>query len=315
MAATLVMHHRFVPKIVLRLIEEHQPSIFPAVPAMLAALNPLLRANPVEFRNLRYCISGGAPLDQTTAEEFARYSGATVVEGFGLSEAGPVTHVGPLDGTARAGSIGLPLPSTEARIVDAETGEQLVAEGEVGELIIRGPQVMLGYWNNPAATSQAIRDGWLFTGDLATCDADGFFRIVDRKKDLIITSGFNVYPSDVEEVLRRFPGVKDVAVVGVPHAERGELVKALVVLNPGSGWDPQAFQNFACEHLAKHKRPLEVEVVDGDLPRNFLGKVLRRHLRAPAPGRAESAFAPQAASHADVGVPPVGPLEPAVVMD
>ncbi len=278
-AATLVMHHRFVPRIVLRMIEEHQPSIFPAVPAMLTALNAILREKPIRFDNLRYCISGGAPLDAAIADEFASYSGATVVEGFGLSEASPVTHTGPLDGSNRQGTIGLPLPNVEARIVDAETGQTTMPTGEIGELIVRGPQVMHGYWNDPQATAEVLRDGWLYTGDLAKCDADGFFTIVDRKKDLIITSGFNVYPTDVEQVLRQCPQLEDVAIVGVPDAQRGELVKAMVVCKKGVEFDRKAFDSFARQHLSKHKCPRAVEVVDGDLPRNFLGKVLRRRLR------------------------------------
>ncbi len=280
MAATMIMHHRFVPKIVHKLIETHEPTVFPAVPAMLVALNEMLKAQPVRYRALRYCISGGAPLDPTVGDEFASLTGATVVEGFGLSEASPVTHSGPLDGTARHGTIGLPLPDTMVRIVDVETGRVTLPHGEVGELIVKGPQVMLGYWKNPEATSQTIRDGWLFTGDMATCDQDGFFRIVDRKKDLIITSGFNVYPTDVEQVLRRCPGVQDLAIVGVPNRERGELVKAVVVPANGEAFSREVFEAFAKEHLAKHKRPLLIEIIEGDLPRNFLGKVYRRKLRS-----------------------------------
>lgn len=281
LAATSVLHHRFIPRVVLRLIEEHQPSIFPAVPAMLVALNELLRERPIEFKNLKCVISGGAPLPPAVAEEFARHSGATVVEGFGLSEASPVTHSNPLDRSDRPGTIGLPLPDTDARIVDAETGTRTLPPGEVGELVVRGPQVMLGYWNDQEATRNAIRDGWLHTGDLGTMDEDGFFRIVDRKKDLIITAGFNVYPSDVEHVLREFPGVADVAVIGVPCPERGEKVAAMIAMKSGQRLDRHAFDLFCRERLAKHKQPRVVEVVEGDLPRNFLGKVLRRKLRKP----------------------------------
>ena len=232
MAATIIMHHRFVPETVIKLIERYEPTVMAAVPAMLVALNDLLKGRTVR-RALRCCISGGMPLDQQVAKDFAEHTGAIVVEGFGLSEASPVTHAGPLDGTARAGTIGLPLPDTDVRIVDPQDGLRDVPRGEIGELIIRGPQVMSGYWNDPEATVRTIRDGWLFTGDLAIEDEDGFFRIVDRKKDLIITSGFNVYPSEVEPVLRGFPGVADVAVVGVPHRERGEIVKAVIATKPG----------------------------------------------------------------------------------
>ncbi|MDA1017912.1 MAG: AMP-binding protein [Planctomycetota bacterium] len=279
LAATLVIHHRFIPRVVLKLIETHQPTIFPTVPAMLAALNDVLRKRPHDLSSLNFCISGGATCSSEIADEFRSHSRARVVEGFGLSEASPVTHAGPLDGTERDGTIGLPLPDTDARIVDAKTGQGEVAVGEIGELIVRGPQVMLGYLNNEAATADAIRDGWLYTGDLACRDADGFFRIVDRKKDLIITSGFNVYPTDVEQVLRRYKGLRDVAVIGVPDLERGEIVKALLQLEPNAEFDRVDFDRFCRDNLSKHKVPKVVEVVDGDLPRNFLGKVLRRELR------------------------------------
>ena len=280
MAATLVIHHRFVPRIVLRLIEEHQPSIFPAVPAMLAALNDVLRDKPIQFKALRYVVSGGAPLSDEISNEFARYSGATLVEGYGMSEASPVICTGPLDGTNRAGTIGLPLPDTEVRIVDGEDGQTVLPPGEIGELVARGPQVMLGYWQNDAATSEVIRDGWLYTGDMGTCDEDGFFRVVDRKKDLVITSGFNVYPADVEPVLKVAPSVEDVVIVGEPDVRVGEVVKAIVSVLSVDRFDRAAFDAFASEHLAKHKCPKIVEVVVGELPKNFLGKVLRRKLRA-----------------------------------
>ena len=214
-----------------------------------------------------------------TAVEFSSITGAKVVEGFGLSECSPVTHVGPLDGTDRLGTIGLPLPDTDALIVDAENGTEILAPGKVGELIIRGPQVMLGYWKDPVTTNRMIRDGWLFTGDLATQDEDGFFKIVDRKKDLIITSGFNVYPNDVETVLKQFPQVTDAAVVGVPDAQRGEIVKAIVAVTSKSQFHQHRLEQYLRENLAHHKVPKIIELVEGELPRNFLGKVLRRTLR------------------------------------
>ena len=154
-----------------------------------------------------------------------------------------------------------------------------MGDGEVGELIIHGPQVMLGYWKNPEATRQILRNGWLFTGDLAVRDEDGFFKIVDRKKDLIITSGFNVYPNDVEYVLKKFPDIKDAAVVGVPDPQRGEIVKAIIVVKSKSQFHKHAFEKYMRENLAHHKVPKILEVIEGELPRNFLGKVLRRKLR------------------------------------
>jgi long-chain acyl-CoA synthetase len=279
MSATLVLHHRFRADRVLRLIEQSKPTLIPAVPAMLVAFNKELRRRKYNLSGARACISGGAPLNAAVAEEFSKQTGAVVVEGYGLSEASPVTHAGPLDGTARPGTMGMPLPDTEALIVNQDDGKEEVAPGEVGELIVRGPQVMSGYWNDPEATAQALRDGWLFTGDLATRDEDGFFRIVDRKKDLIITSGVNVYPGDVETVLRRFEQVEDIAVFGLPDEERGELVTAIVVPKSGKHFNRRAFDEFAREHLEVHKRPRVVELSHTPLPRNALGKVLRRVLR------------------------------------
>lgn len=279
MGATLILHHRFKADTVLKLIERWQPTLVPAVPAMLAAFNKALRRRHYDLGAIHSVMSGGGPLSPDVAEEFVLRSGAVVVEGYGLSEASPVTHAGPLDGTARMGTIGIPMPDTEAMIVDANTGVGPLPFGEVGELIIRGPQVMAGYWNDPEATAKAIHDGWLFTGDLATCDADGFFKIVDRKKDLIITSGVNVYPTEVEHVLRQCPEVEDIAILGVPDAQRGELVKAVVVPKDMRKFSRRAFEHFSHEHLEVHKRPRVVEVVAGPLPRTLLGKVLRRALR------------------------------------
>lgn len=279
-AATLIIHHRFVPRIVLRMIEEHQPTSFLAVPAMLAALNDILKDRPIQFKAMRNVISGGASLDSAIADEFARYCGATIVEGYGMSEASPVICTGPLDGTNRPGTVGMPLPDTDLRIVDAETGQYSLPPGEVGELVVKGPQVMIGYWKNPEATAEVIRDGWLHTGDLGAMDEDGYVKIVDRKKDLIITSGFNVYPTDVEAVLRQCPHVEDVAVIGEPGPVCGEVVKAVVSVKRNDAFDRASFDAFVTEHLAKHKRPRIVEIVEGELPKNFLGKVLRRKLRA-----------------------------------
>ena len=282
MGASLILHHRFNTRQVIRSIEKNRPSVLHAVPAMLVAINERLRSRPADLSSIKWVISGGAPLEASIAEEFTDHSGAVVVEGFGLSEASPVTHVGDLFGAPRYGSIGLPLPETICRIVDSETGASEMADDQVGELVLRGPQVMLGYWNNRRATDQAIRDGWLFTGDLATRDSDGFFQIVGRKKDLIITSGFNVYPTEVEETLRAADGVLDAAVVGVPDSQRGERVKAFVVMKPGWAWDEVRLHEYCHTALAAHKRPRDFEHCIDDLPRNFLGKVIRRHLREEA---------------------------------
>jgi long-chain acyl-CoA synthetase len=239
----------------------------------------VLKDKSHDLSSIRAVISGGAALPASVAGRFKEFSGADIVEGYGLSEASPVTHVGPLGGTAIPGTIGLPISDTDARIVDPVDGTSDLSAGTVGELLVRGPQVMLGYWNNPEATAAVIRDGWLHTGDLAACDEQGFFKIVDRLKDLIITSGFNVYPADVEEELRKYPGVRDIAVVGVPDEVRGEVVKAILVMDPSVAFKQADFDAFAHQHLAAHKRPKIVEVRQTELPRNFLGKLLRRELR------------------------------------
>ncbi|WP_372895336.1 AMP-binding protein [Stieleria sp.] len=294
MAATLVLHHRFNTNKTIQLIETHRPSVFHAVPAMLVAMNARLREYPSDkLDSLRWIISGGASLDESVAREFTehcryghdetQFKGPQVVEGFGLSEASPVTHVGHLFQEPIYGRIGLPLPMTECRIVDAnaEPGEpeRPVPDGEVGELCVRGPQVMLGYWGDHEATRMAIRDGWLHTGDLAIRHDDGWYSIVGRKKDLIITSGFNVYPSEVESVLCQAENVKDAAVVAMPDEIRGEAVHAYIVTVDGSPPDVEALEAHCRDHLSAHKRPRAYTHCPDDLPRNFLGKVIRRELR------------------------------------
>lgn len=279
MGATLVLHHRFNARQVIHLIETHRPTVLHAVPAMLVALNDRLSEYPADLSSIRWVISGGAPLDATVGETFSEHSGALVVEGFGLSEASPVTHVGNLFAEPKYGTIGLPLPETECRIVDQDDGVSDVGDEQVGELIVRGPQVMLGYWNDPAATATTIRDRWLYTGDLAVRHPDGLYSIVGRKKDLIITSGFNVYPSEVEAVLRDAPGVRDAAVVGFADPQRGEVVKAFVRMQDKADWDEDALRAHCRSHLSKHKQPRLYEQCIDDLPRNFLGKVVRRKLR------------------------------------
>ena len=294
MGATLVLHHRFNTRQTLRLLEEQAPTVFHAVPAMLVPMNQRLRTHPLQNRTLRWVISGGAPLDEEVAAEFAEHTGALVVEGYGLSEASPVTHVGDLFAEPKYGSIGFPLPETECRVVEVADPQRAVARGEVGELAVCGPQLMLGYWNNDRATAEAIQDGWLHTGDLAVEDADGTFRIVGRKKDLIITSGFNVYPREVEEALREADDVRDAAVVGIPDPVRGELVKAFIVLMPGHPWDEGRLREHCAHTLSKHKQPRLFEQCIGDLPRNFLGKVIRRHLRDAPPAADQGPNHPEA---------------------
>lgn len=227
------------------------------------------------------CVSGGAALPLEVQKKFNAATGGNLVEGYGLTEASPVTHVNILrpDAVKKEGSIGIPIPNTDAKIVDIETGTKDLAEGEVGELAVKGPQVMKGYWKSEDETKNVFRGEWLLTGDIAKQDKDGFFFIVDRKKDLIDASGFKVWPRDVEEVLYTHPDIKEAAVIGVPDEYRGETVKAYVVLkdkskNPGE----EAIKAFCKERIASYKVPKIVEFVD-DLPKSLVGKVLRRKLR------------------------------------
>jgi long-chain acyl-CoA synthetase len=280
--STMHLYPRFETKAVLNLIETRKPAVVPAVPAMLAALNNVMRGSRRDLSFVRTVISGASALTPEVRQEFEATGVGQVVEGYGLTEASPVTHVNPPGPGNRPGTIGLPLTDTEARLVDPDTGLP-VADGEVGELVVRGPQVMKGYFNNPHATEEVLRDGWLFTGDMARREADGYYVIVDRKRDIIKTSGFLVFPAEVEEVLRGYPDVLEAAVIGAPDRERGEVVKALVVARSGSELDPAKLENYCKLHLGKQKRPRQIEVV-AELPKNFLGKVLRRKLRE-GPGR------------------------------
>jgi long-chain acyl-CoA synthetase len=223
-------------------------------------------------------MSGGAALPVEVRERFEALTGGRLVEGYGLTEASPVTHINPPAGSPKVGSIGQPIADTEVRIMDLDTGEREVAVGEVGEIAIRGPQVMKGYWNKPEETALVLRDGWLYTGDVARKDADGDYYIVDRKKDLIIAGGFNIYPREVEEVLWEYPKIQEAAVIGVPDTYRGETVKAFVVMQPGTSATAEDIIAFCRERLAAYKVPRLVVFRDS-LPKSGVGKYLRRALR------------------------------------
>jgi long-chain acyl-CoA synthetase len=279
--STLHLYPRFETRAVLELMETQRTEIVPAVPAMLSALNNLLREKPHDLSFIRFVISGASALEASVRTEFGKYGVGSIVEGYGLTEASPVTHANPPGEANRPGTIGRPLPDTEARLVDPDSGAA-PAEGGVGELVVRGPQIMKGYFNNPHATEAVLKDGWLFTGDMARRDAEGYYTLVDRKRDIIKTSGYLVFPAEVEEVLRGYPDVAEAAVVGVPDHDRGEVVKALIVARSGSKLDLAALEAHCKEHLGKQKRPRKIEVVS-ELPKNFLGKVLRRKLRESTP--------------------------------
>ncbi|NQV26986.1 MAG: AMP-binding protein [Rhodopirellula sp.] len=279
--STLILQARFHPKRTLRLMDKYQPGIALLVPFMIASLNDEMRKRGKALKGLRLCMSGASAMSGEVGREFEHLTGATIIEGFGLSEASPVTHSNPSDGTARIGSIGLPLPNTQVRLVDLETGTREVRPGEIGEMIIKGPQIMQGYLDDSEETAIAIRNGWLYTGDLATKTRDGFFEIVDRKKDMIISGGLNVYPSEVEEVIREHSSVETCAVVGVPDRKYGELVCAWVVPSQGRPPNLEELKAFCRERLSGYKVPREFRICDA-LPENFLGKVRRVDLRKRA---------------------------------
>jgi len=209
--------------------------------------------------------------------KFEELTAGKISEGYGLTEASPLAIANPPFGRRKVGSIGIPRPATDARIVDLETGEKTLPPGVEGELCLRGPQVMRGYWNRPEETAQALRNGWLYTGDIAKMDADGYFQIVDRKKDMIIAGGFNIYPRDVEEVIYQNPKVQEVVVAGIPDPYRGETVKAYVILKPGQTATSEEIIEFCKDKLAKFKVPTHVEFRD-ELPKTTVGKILRREL-------------------------------------
>ncbi|HUT16199.1 MAG TPA: long-chain fatty acid--CoA ligase, partial [Anaerolineae bacterium] len=225
----LIANPRDIPGL-MKSISKHHPTLFPGVPTIYVAFINFPDLAKYDVKSIRACISGAAGLPVEVQKTFQELTGARLVEGYGLSEASPVTHANPIFGDNRVGTIGLPWPDTEAKIVDLETGKKELAIGEIGELIIRGPQVMKGYWNMPEETAQTLREGWLYTGDIAKMDEDGYFTIVDRKKDMIIAGGCNIYPRDVEEVLYEHPKVQEAVVAGIPDPYRGETVKAYIVL-------------------------------------------------------------------------------------
>jgi long-chain acyl-CoA synthetase len=264
-------------------IAKHRATLYPAVPTMYVAVNNHPQVHEFDLSSIRVCLSGAAPLPREVQEKFQALTGSKLVEAYGLTETSPATHVNPLDRN-KIGFIGVPWPDTDTRIVDVETGEQEVPVGDIGELIIQGPQVMKGYWQQPTETANVLREHpelgpglWLHTGDIARMDEEGYFQIVDRKKDMIICGGFNVYPRDVEEVLFRHPAIADAAVAGVPDEYRGEAVKAFVVLKAGASATEEEIISFCRQHLAGFKAPSSVEFRDS-LPKSTVGKVLRREL-------------------------------------
>lgn len=281
-ASTMILVPRFEPTQLLETIDRYKPTVFCGVPTMYTALVNHPETQRHNLRSIRVCISGAAPLPGEIQRKFEQVTGGRLVEGYGLTETSPVTHVNPLDDPKknRIGSIGIPIFDTEAKIVDLETGGKELTLGEVGELVIRGPQVMLGYWKKPDETENSVKNGWVYTGDIAKMDEYGYFYIIDRKKDMINVSGLKVYPREVEEILYEHPKVKEACVVGVPDPYRGERVKAFVVLKDTAPENAASDEliNFCKQRIADYKAPSEIEFVS-QMPKTAAGKIMRRAFR------------------------------------
>ena len=280
MGWTNVMVPRPQPNHLLEAIRKFRPTFLPLVPTMFIGMLNHPDIKKTDLTCVRGCFSGSAPMPVEVIRDFEEATGAVIVEGYGLTETTPVTHVNPFAGGARkVGSIGLPISDTECRIVDLKTGTTDVSIGERGELIIKGPQVMKGYWNMPDETANTLKDGWYYTGDIATMDEDGYFYIVDRKKDIIISSGYNIYPREIDEVFYEHPGVEEACAIGIPDLKRGENVKAFVVIKDGKTASEEELMEFCKNKLAKYKWPVEIEFRK-ELPKSNVGKTLRKELRA-----------------------------------
>ncbi|MGC4111453.1 MAG: AMP-binding protein [Nocardioides sp.] len=278
--ATVLILPRFEVSVLLTLFRRWRPTVFHGVPTMFIGILNSPDATPEHFDSVRVCMSGGAPLPVPVMHAFQErmLRRGRISEGYGLSETSPVTHANPVDGAVVAGSIGQPVRDTEVRIVDVETGTRDLPIGEAGELVICGPQVMAGYWRAPEETARVLRDGWLHTGDIGYRDADGYYYLVDRKKDLIIAGGFNVYPREVEESLFLHPGIQEALVIGVADPYRGETVKAFVVCRSNAALTSEEVLTHCRSRLASYKVPRLVEF-RAALPKSGVGKYLRRELR------------------------------------
>jgi long-chain acyl-CoA synthetase len=261
---------------VLKTIAKSRATMFSGVPTLYVAINNFPNISKFDISSIKACVSGSAPLPVQVAKKFETITGGKLVEGYGLSEASPVTHVNPMNGTRKEGSIGVPLPNTDSMIVDPETKAPLPVN-DVGELAVRGPQVMSGYWGLPDETANVISDSWLFTGDMGRVDEDGYFYIVDRKKDMIIAGGFNIFPREIEEALYEHPKILEAAVIGVPDEYRGETVKAFIVCKANQTTTPEEVIQFCRQRVASFKVPKLIEFRDS-LPKSNIGKVLKRVL-------------------------------------
>ena len=281
LAATLVLLPQPEIKTIVDAIVSERPTFFTGIPAVFTALNNYRSFDQIDLSSIKAMFSGAAPLPVDVMQEFEQRTGSRIAEAYGMTEASSVTHVNPLKGQRKFGSIGVPIIGTDAKIVDSDDHSQDIGFGAPGELLVKGPQVMMGYWNNEAETTHALHDGWLSTGDIAYMDEEGYFYIVDRKKDMILSAGYNVYPREVEEVLYQHPQVLEASVVGLPDGLRGEKITAYIVLKPGQTAKASDIRAFCRERLAPYKQPRTV-VFRESLPKSLAGKVLRRELKEEA---------------------------------
>ncbi len=277
----LAPNPRDIPDLV-KSITRHGVTLFPAVPAIFSAINNFPGIEKLDISSIKGCFSGSAPLPVEVLQRFEELTGGKITEGFGLTESSPVTHVNPLMGMRKVGSVGIPVPGTDMKVVDVDTGTEELGPGEEGELCLAGPQIMDGYWNRPDETARTLRDGWLYTGDLARYDEDGYTFIVGRKKDMIVAAGYNVYPDEVDDVLFSHPAVLEAATIGVPDPKRGETVKSFIVLKPGAEATVDDILAHCKRELAAYKVPRIIEFVD-ELPKSSMMKILRRELREREP--------------------------------
>jgi len=275
---TIVLIPKPQPKELLEAIRKFKPTFAPLVPTMLIGMLNHPDMAKTDLSCIKGCFSGSAPLPVEVLKTFQEKTGASISEGFGMTESSPVTHSNPFKGTRKIGSIGLPISDTECRIVSLDDGMTDMPTGEIGELVIRGPQVMQGYWNRPDATNDTMKDGWLYTGDIAKMDEDGYFYIVDRKKDMILSGGYNVYPRDIDEIFYEHPKVEEACAIGIPHETRGEQIKVFVVLKAGQTATEEELIDYCKDKLAKYKLPTKIEFRT-ELPKSTVGKILRKDLR------------------------------------
>ncbi|MFY9411422.1 MAG: long-chain fatty acid--CoA ligase [Dethiobacteria bacterium] len=275
--AGLLLVPQFNADLIFYLIQQYKPVIFPGVPTAFMALMNHPEVQNYDLDSIDVCISGAAPMPVEAIEQFEQITGSSILEGYGLSETSPITHSNPFLGVRKPGSIGIPYPDTDCKIVDPDDGERELPIGEEGELIIKGPQIMKGYWNRPNDTASTLKNGWLYTGDIARMDEDGYFYIVDRKKDMIIYGGNKIYPREVEEVLYEHPKVAEAVCIGIPEKFFGEVVKAFIVLKDGAEATPEEIIEFCRPRMIKYKVPRQVEF-RSELPKTNVGKFLRKDL-------------------------------------